>query len=762
MKNKSATHKSKQLIASKVSQPAIARDRWLAEEEASQALAATPELAAKRNDQSEAPAVVADEQRQWGKYPVDAALETGADSSSLTSSAVSVPVMDWSALSGAGESVVVAQLAAGVQAVATDAAAGSAAAASSAAVSFASSQVVLVGGLVAASVVSSSNTRDDIAPVITSGQHFSYIENRAAGYAVGKVTAADGVGVTGFKFSDSGNSTSADGFFTIDQNGNLLLTAAGSVSAANDFELTPPAGFVHAYGIQARDAAGNWSSSVDVVINVTDAVIEDVTPVVQPAHFTYAENAAAGLDLGTVIASDNVLVTQFKFTATNTNTSADGYFQISNSGHVTLTTAGAAAGSSANDFEQLPNYFTYGVQAGDAVGNWSASVNLALTVTNVDDTLPVVASSQAFSYNENQTTGAQLGVVAASDDVGVTDFRFVDSLSHTSQNTFFAIDSSGHVTMTSLGAASAANDFETSPNQLVLAVQARDAAGNWSTSTNITLNELNLDDLNPVVTASQSFTYAENQAAQHLVGTVLATDNVGVVDFQFSNSSHTSADGYFTLDAQGQLRLTTAGVTSAVDDYEIGTTHSFNYAVKALDAAGNASALVNVGVSVTNVDDTLPVIDASGSNLARSYVEGQSVNYQIIDLMPYTTDLVMVGQAGSITDFRFDDAYSYVDATTHVRNSHLSMDGFLSISAVGKVTLTAAGAANSASAASGAGTNDYEALPRTYEDPAHPGTWLAYNPYPLSYGVQASDAAGNWSLAQLVKITVDNSGFAWV
>ena len=100
MKNKSATHKSKQLIASKVSQPAIARDRWLAEEEASQALAATPELAAKRNDQSEAPAVVADEQRQWGKYPVDAALETGADSSSLTSSAVSVPVMDFMTSAG--------------------------------------------------------------------------------------------------------------------------------------------------------------------------------------------------------------------------------------------------------------------------------------------------------------------------------------------------------------------------------------------------------------------------------------------------------------------------------------------------------------------------------------------------------------------------------------------------------------------------------------------------------------------------------------
>ena len=87
--------------------------------------------------------------------------------------------------------------------------------------------------------------------------------------------------------------------------------------------------------------------------------------------FDYAENQVAGAVVGTVVATDAVGVTDFRFSANTSGTSADGFYSIGNDGKISITAAGVAAGVAQNDFETAPNSFTYGVQARDAVGNWS-------------------------------------------------------------------------------------------------------------------------------------------------------------------------------------------------------------------------------------------------------------------------------------------------------------------------------------------------------------------------------------------------------
>lgn len=135
---------------------------------------------------------------------------------------------------------------------------------------------------------------------------------------------------------------------------------------------------------------------------------DDTAPSVTPAQsFSYSENSANGASVGTVAATDNMGVTGFRFSATGTSTSADGYFSIGDSGAVTLTQAGAAAGVASNDFETGDNSFTYGVQARDAAGNWSTSADVTFNVTNVDEAPPV--DDWVDSYAEDYQPGIDYG-----------------------------------------------------------------------------------------------------------------------------------------------------------------------------------------------------------------------------------------------------------------------------------------------------------------------------------------------------------------
>ncbi|WP_414521375.1 cohesin domain-containing protein, partial [Umezakia ovalisporum] len=121
-------------------------------------------------------------------------------------------------------------------------------------------------------------------------------------------------------------------------------------------------------------------------------VVDDTAPVINPGQsFTYPENQATGYQVGTVAATDNLAVTGYAIVSGNEGN----FFTINNSGVITLTPAGVAA--AANDFETLPNSFTLGITATDAAGNTSTATNVTITVTDVDDTAPVINPGQSFT-----------------------------------------------------------------------------------------------------------------------------------------------------------------------------------------------------------------------------------------------------------------------------------------------------------------------------------------------------------------------------
>ena len=268
----------------------------------------------------------------------------------------------------------------------------------------------------------------------------------------------------------------------------------------------------------------------------------------------------------------------------------------------------------------------------------SANTGAALSALNQyfpNATPPVItgpsggagSSASAISVNENQTA-----VTTLTADKAVT-----WAITGGADSARFQISAAGVITFTGSPDFEAPTDSDTN-NTYLLTVSATDGNGNTSAQT-ITVTVLDLDETAPVVTVGQSFAYTENQAANTVVGTVAASDAAGVTGFQFAaTGTTTSADGYYTIDAAGAIKLTTAGAApgAATNDFEIAP-NSFTYVVQARDAAGNWSAAQNVTLAVTDLNDSAPVITGPSGG-AGSSASAISVNENQTAVTTLTAD----------------------------------------------------------------------------------------------------------------------------
>jgi hypothetical protein len=169
---------------------------------------------------------------------------------------------------------------------------------------------------------------------------------------------------------------------------------------------------------------------------------------------------------------------------------------------------GGTAVSNANSDQS-----TFTLSAADEGKTISVSVTYAdpfgsHTVTDamitIDTTPPTVTSPSLFEYLENQATNATVADINAIDVSGIASygFKYTDNSIHTlSQDGFFSIDSAtGVITMTAVGADSAANDFEQGDNTENYTIAIADGVGNVK-ETVIALNELN-DTSEPAISVS--------------------------------------------------------------------------------------------------------------------------------------------------------------------------------------------------------------------------------------------------------------------
>ena len=297
-----------------------------------------------------------------------------------------------------------------------------------------------------------------------------------------------------------------------------------------------------------------------------------------------------------------------------------------------------------------------------------------------DTTSPTITTSQVFTYAENQPANYTIGTVSATDNIGITGFSILSGVVSNS----FSISFNGIIKLTSNGAASnsAANDFEIGSNTYTLTIQATDAAANTVTET-ITINVTDLDEIAPTITTSQVFTYAENQSANYAIGTVSATDNVGIISYTITSGN---TAGYFAISPVGGLTLTSVGSGSVPsNDFET-IPNSFTLVISATDAASN-TATETITINLTDVSDsnsTPPPTLTITPGQSFSYLENQSTNYSI----------------GTLTATNNTGAVSFSISSGNDL-------GYFAVSAVGGLTLTSAGTGSVAS-------NDFETTPNSF------------------------------------------------
>ncbi|USP59173.1 hypothetical protein [Aeromonas veronii] len=435
----------------------------------------------------------------------------------------------------------------------------------------------------------------------------SYAENQTAGAVLGNIGAADDKGVTGIVFKATGTNISADGYYQINANGDVVLTTEGAKAGVNDFEQGPNSGD---YVVVVSDAAGN---KLETTITLKETDLDENSPTVGNTTISYAENQTAGAVLGNIGAADDKGVTGIVFKATGTNISADGYYQINANGDVVLTTEGAKAG--VNDFEQGPNSGDYVVVVSDAAGN-KLETTITLKETDLDENSPTVGNT-TISYAENQTAGAVLGNIGAADDKGVTGIVFKATGTNISADGYYQINANGDVVLTTEGAKAGVNDFEQGPNSGDYVVVVSDAAGN-KLETTITLKETDLDENSPTV-GNTTISYAENQTAGAVLGNIGAADDKGVTGIVFkATGTNISADGYYQINANGDVVLTTEGAKAGVNDFEQGP-NSGDYVVVVSDAAGNKLE-TTITLKETDLDENSPTV----GNTTISYAENQT------------------------------------------------------------------------------------------------------------------------------------------
>jgi hypothetical protein len=373
---------------------------------------------------------------------------------------------------------------------------------------------------------------NDSAPVITSLGVFAVKENSKS---VGTVVAAD----ADFDVLAYALSGADAGAFTISRLGLLRFNSAPNFEVKSTYSLV----------VTVSD--GLNSSVLPITVNVTD--VDDVAPVfTSESTFSAAENQTA---IGSV-------------TATDVDSSSIS-FSVSIS-DVAISSDGVLSFVEPADFEVKSSY-SFVVTATDGVN--SSTQSISVSVTDADESAPVVDSSPVFNAAENQTA---IGSVSATD---------ADS-----ESISFSV-SGDELVITSAGVLSfvAAPDYEVKKTYTAT-VTASDGIN--ETAQAITVNVTDVDDVAPVFTSAAAFSAAENQTS---IGTVTATD----VD---------SASITFSVESD-EIAISVGGILSFIAPADFEVKSAYSVVVTATDGANSSTQTVSV--TVTDANDNAPIIDSS-------------------------------------------------------------------------------------------------------------------------------------------------------
>ena len=420
----------------------------------------------------------------------------------------------------------------------------------------------------------------------------------------GSVGAAAGSYVLTYSATDSaGNGASASRTVIVSDSTSPTITLIGEATVN------------HEQGTTYIDSGATAVDTVDGVIAVTSS--GSVGAGAGTYTITYSASDAVGnsaVAVRTVIVGDTIApVITLSGDAEMTHEQGTTYTDAGASAADTVDTSVDVVTTGSVDSDTAGTY-TVTYTATDAAGNIATAVTRKVTVG--DTTVPVITLTGDASVNHEQAT--------AYTDEGATVTDTVD--------TSVEVVTAGAVDIATAGT-------------YTLTYSATDSAGNAAIAVTRTVTVS--DTTAPVITSSATFSAAEKQTA---IGTVTATDTAS------SDITFTISGSELTITSGGTLTFATA------PDYETKT--SYTATVTATD--GINSTTQSITVSITDVDDTAPVItligDASVSlNVGATYSDAGATAEDNID-GTITSSITIVNSVNVATVGTYTVTYDVTDA----------------------------------------------------------------------------------------------------
>ncbi len=363
----------------------------------------------------------------------------------------------------------------------------------------------------------------------------------------------DNVGVVGYRVYRNGSSTP-------------LLTQ--SATNFTDNGLSPST--TYSYVVRAIDAAGNASAASNAGSGTTRAgsSTPDTTPPTTPGTPVATAVSSTRIDLSWTGSTDAVGVTGYRI-----------YRNGSTTPLATVTTT-----SYSNTGLSPSTTYSYTVRAIDAAGNVSnasgAGSARTLSAPGSDTTAPTTPGTPSATVVSSSRI--DLTWTASTDAVGVSGYRVYRNGSSTP----LATVSSPNYSDTGLAPSTT----------YTYAVRAFDAAGNLSgasgaRSATTSGGSSGGGDASPPTTPGTPLVTASS-STQLVVAWPRSMDNVGVVGYRVYRNGSTTP-----LVTQSATNYTDAGLAPST---------TYSYVVRAIDAAGNASAASDAGSGTTLAGSSQP------------------------------------------------------------------------------------------------------------------------------------------------------------
>lgn len=403
-------------------------------------------------------------------------------------------------------------------------------------------------------------------PVINSSAEISIAEN---GVAVTKVTATDADTPT-LSYSITGGADAA--LFAINSSsGDLTFVLAPDFEQPTDF------GADNVYNLTVQASDGMLSATQDVSVTVTE-INDNVPSITSSGTVSIAENSSA--------------VTLLTATDADSPAQALSYSVIGGADSalfVVNPTTGDLTFISAPDFEQpkdsgADNVYNLTVQVSD--GTLTATQDVSVAVTGVNDNVPVFASPANLSTAENITA---IGVLTATDaDLPAQPLTYV--ITGGMDAAYFNLNST-------TGALSfiTAHDYElpndaNRDNIYNLVIQVSDGA--LTAAQEISVTVLPVNDNAPVITIPDKISVSENALT---VATIAATDaDRPAQTLTYAITSGADAAKFSIISATGELKFVTAPDFESPTDFNLD--NIYEIVIQVSDGTSNVTKNISVQV----------------------------------------------------------------------------------------------------------------------------------------------------------------------